>query len=259
MIAFNEIKKHFSDLENRHPRLVLKEYLQYKILQILFSSKFGHKLIFMGGTSVRLIHGNDRFSEDIDIDNCGLSENDFSELMSFLQNELEKEGIAVEIRNTFKDVYHCYLKFPALLFNNNLSGLKDEKILIRVDSFCSRYKLKTETKTLNKADIFTQIITYPADIILSQKIGALLSRKRAKGRDVYDVVYLFSLTKPNYQYLKKYHNIDSSPALKNNLLAAFSEKKLSDLARDVEPFLIDPRKIIQVEKFNLWLKGLNLK
>ena len=47
MMAFNEIQKHYSEAENRLPRMVLKEYLQYKILEIIFSSKFGDKIFFI--------------------------------------------------------------------------------------------------------------------------------------------------------------------------------------------------------------------
>lgn len=256
MMSFNEIKKHYSEMENRLPRLVLKEYSQYKILEIVFSSKFGDKIIFMGGTSVRIVYGNDRFSEDLDLDNCGLSENNFAELMEIIRRKLKKEGVAAEIRNTYQNVYHCYLKFPDILFDNNLSPLKDEKILIQIDSYCTKEKIKPEIKILSKADVFTEAMVYPAGVILAQKISAILNRKRAKGRDIYDVVYLFSLAKPDWNYLKKSDNIANMLELKNILGKKFSDTELEQLSSDVEPFLINPNKAIQVKKFNAWLKNL---
>ena len=33
---------------------LLREYLQYKILEIIFDSNFGEKLSFMGGTTIRI-------------------------------------------------------------------------------------------------------------------------------------------------------------------------------------------------------------
>ena len=256
MMTFNEVQKHYSEAENRLPRMVLKEYLQYKILEIIFSSKFGDKIIFMGGTSIRIVYGNDRFSEDLDLDNCGLSKKDFSNLMEIIKRELKKEGIATEIRNTYQNVYHCYLKFPNILFDNNLSPLKDEKFLIQIDSFCVNEKIKPEIKIINKADIFTEVAVYPVDIILSQKISVCLNRKRPKGRDIYDAVYLFSITEPNWEYLKKSDNIANMPELKNILGKKYSNKELEQLSIDVESFLINPRKIIQIKKFNTWLKNL---
>ena len=256
MMAFNEIQKHYSEAENHLPVMVLKEYLQYKILEIIFSSKFGNKIIFMGGTSIRIVYGNDRFSEDLDLDNCGLSRKDFAALMEIIKRELKKEGIEAEIRNTYQNLYHCYLKFPDILFNNNLSPLKDEKILIQIDSFCVNEKIKPEIKIISKADIFTEIAVYPVDVILSQKISVCLNRKRPKGRDIYDAVYLFSITKPNWEYLKKSDNISNMLELKNILGKKYSSKELEYLSIDVEPFLINPKKIIQIKKFNAWLENL---
>ncbi|MBU4375459.1 nucleotidyl transferase AbiEii/AbiGii toxin family protein [Patescibacteria group bacterium] len=256
MMAFNEIQKHYSEAENRLPRMVLKEYLQYKILEIIFSSKFGDKIIFMGGTSVRIVYGNDRFSEDLDLDNCGLTKKDFAALMEIIKRELKMEGIEAEIRNTYQNVYHCYLKFPDILFNNNLPPLKDEKILIQIDSFCVKEKIKPEIKIISKADIFTEAAVYPADVILSQKISAILHRKRSKGRDIYDLIYLFSLARPNWEYLKKSDSIANMEELKNILDKKYSDKDLEQLSIDVEPFLINPRKVIQIKKFNAWLKNL---
>jgi predicted nucleotidyltransferase component of viral defense system len=256
MLSFEEIKKHYSETEKKFPRLILKEYLQYKILEILFSSKFADKLVFMGGTAVRIVYGSDRFSEDLDIDNCGLDSDDFAELIKIVERELRREGLKVEIRNTFRNVYHCYIKFPALLFENSLPPLRNEKILIRVDSFCSAEKLEFSNRIISKADIFAEIKTYPADIILAQKIGAFFDRKRPKGRDIYDIVYLFSLVRPNREYLQKFLGISSTENLRKKMASRFSEKELEDLAVDVEPFVTNPKKITQVKKFNLWLENI---
>jgi len=49
---------------------------------------------------------------------------------------------------------------------------------------------------LNKFDVFTQIAVTPPDILLAQKIYALLNRKRAKGRDIYDVMFLLQKQNP---------------------------------------------------------------
>ncbi|MEK7167134.1 MAG: nucleotidyl transferase AbiEii/AbiGii toxin family protein [Patescibacteria group bacterium] len=253
MISFEEIKKHYNEQENQLPRAILKEYLQYKILEIIFSSPFSNKIIFMGGTSLRIIYGSDRFSEDLDLDNQGLNKKDFTKLMSIIKTEFKKEGINTEIRNVFKGVYRCYLKFPKILFANNLSPLAEEKILIQIDSYKMNKNIKPIIRVVNKVDVFTEIRVYSPDILLAQKIFALLNRKRAKGRDIYDIVYLFSLTQPNWDLLKKYTKIDNLKSLKAKLSTTFSLTELKTLAKDVEPFLINPKKIIQIEKFNQWL------
>lgn len=255
MLSLNEILKYYSMSQERLTRHMLKEYLQYRILDTVFSSKYGNRLIFMGGTCIRIVYGNDRFSEDIDLDNFDLTRKDFNDLMNIVKSELEREGLSIEIRNTFQAVYHCYIKFPQILFDNKLSPLKDEKILIQIDSFQLKKKPKVALKVISKFDVFAEIRVYPIETLLAQKICALAGRKRAKGRDVYDVVYLYSLTQPDWKYLKRHLQIENQKELKEKLLSLFSKKDLLNLAKDVEPFLINAKKIIQVEKFNEWVEA----
>jgi predicted nucleotidyltransferase component of viral defense system len=255
MISLAEIKKHYSDVENRLPQMVLKEYIQYKILSIIFSSRYGDDLVFMGGTAIRIVYGGDRFSEDLDLDNHLLSENDFADLTKYIARELERDGLIVEFRNTFKNVYHCYLKFPKILFDNQLSPLADEKIMIRLDSFCTQKIAQPTTHIITKADIFAEVRTYSPEIILAQKIDALFHRKRSKGRDIYDIIYLFSLTEPDYGYLNRVLDITTKEELMRKMRDIFSNKELLALADDVRPFVSNPQKVQQVEKFNAWLES----
>lgn len=256
MLSFEEIKKHYTSKENNFPQLILKEYLQYKILDIIFSSKYGNRLTFMGGTAIRIVYGSDRFSEDLDLDNCDMTQKDFNDLVSHIKKELEQDGLEIEFRNTFKNVYHCYLKFPKILFENGISSLKDEKIMIRLDSFCTKIPNQVDTHIISKADIFSEIRVYPKELVLAQKIEALFNRKRSKGRDVYDTVYLFSSIEPDYAYLKKTLKISNRKDLIFKMKLLFSTKDLHALAEDVKPFLIDSKKVMQIEKFNLWLKNI---
>lgn len=56
--------------ENLKPfrKNILREYLRFKILEIIFYSKQADKLSFIGGTALSIIYGNSRFSEDLDFD-----------------------------------------------------------------------------------------------------------------------------------------------------------------------------------------------
>jgi ATP-dependent Lon protease len=73
MLDLQQIKKEYSEPLQGYERAIIREYLQYKILQAIFESKQASKLSFLGGTALRIVHGNSRFSEDIDLDNFGLS------------------------------------------------------------------------------------------------------------------------------------------------------------------------------------------
>jgi predicted nucleotidyltransferase component of viral defense system len=58
--------------------------LQHKILQAIFESTLASKLSFLGGTALRIVHGNSHFSEDINPDKFGLSWEAFGELIDAL-------------------------------------------------------------------------------------------------------------------------------------------------------------------------------
>ncbi|MFH1197436.1 MAG: nucleotidyl transferase AbiEii/AbiGii toxin family protein [bacterium] len=256
MLNIKDIEKFYPENEKVFKRNLLREYLQYKILQIIYNSNYAGKLNFMGGTCLRVVYGTQRFSEDLDFDNINLSENELEIISSLVKKTLELEGYLVEIRNVFKGAFRCYLRLPGLLFSNKLSGYHDEKILIQLDTESQGFIYKKETFLLNKFDIFSQIFITPKDILLSQKLWAILNRKVLKGRDFYDAVYLFALTKPNYDYLTVKANIRNIGELKDNLFEILDKVKMESLAKDVEPFLINKNEIARITKFKEYLLGL---
>ena len=77
MININQIEQFYPENLRSFKRNILREYLQYKILEIIFNSGTAPKLSFIGGTSLRIVHENTRFSEDLDFDNFNLKESDF--------------------------------------------------------------------------------------------------------------------------------------------------------------------------------------
>jgi len=255
MLNLTQIKTFYSGKEKFLERNLLREYLQYLILEKIFNFNKANKLNFMGGTALRICYGHDRFSQDLDFDNFGLNKNDFEALAFFLKKELEKEGLTVSVRNVFKKAFRCYLKISSLLYNFGLSPLKEEKILVQIDTTRQNFKIKPDFYLLNKFGIFKEIRLNPKDILLSQKIGAFLFRKRAKGRDIYDLVYLSSFTTPNFNYLFTKYNLKNKRELKLSLEKRVKKINLKSLTRDVEPFLINKEKVEIILKFPDWLKN----
>jgi len=140
MLSLAEIEKYYPENIRAFKRNILREYLQYKILQIIFNSKYANKLSFLGGTALRIVSDNARFSEDLDFDNFGLKEKEFDEISQLVKKHLELEGYEVEVRNIFKDAYRCYVRIPKLLFDSGLSGYEEEKILIQLDTAPQQYR-----------------------------------------------------------------------------------------------------------------------
>ncbi|MDP2736876.1 MAG: nucleotidyl transferase AbiEii/AbiGii toxin family protein, partial [bacterium] len=237
MINLSEIKKYYPNLTG-FDKSILREYLQYKILDIIFKSAVADKLSFIGGTALKICYGGTRFSEDLDFDNFGLTEKEFIELSEIIKKELQLEGYEVEIKNVFKGAFRCNIRIPKLLKENNLSVMADEKILIQVDTTPHSFNYKPDNFLLQKFDIFRNIKLAPPDILLSMKAGAIFGRKRMKGRDFYDMVYLLSLADFNYGYLDAKLGIKNKAELKKKLIEATADLNLKALAEDVMPFLI---------------------
>lgn len=258
MLTLQQIEQQYPENIRPFKRGILREYLQCKILEIIFSSEFANKLSFMGGTVLRLIYGNARFSEDLDFDNFGLSEQEFDELSEMIRKDLEAQGLKTEINTVSKGAFRCNIRLPEILFANQLSPFKEEKILIQVDSFAQNFDYKPEKKNLNKFDVFSEIFTTPPDILLSQKIYAALNRKRAKGRDFYDIVFLLSFAKPNYEYLKQMLDISSPDELKQEIASFSAELNFEELAQDAEHFLFSPQDSKKIKSFADYIKQIEL-
>lgn len=258
MLSLQEIEKYYPENLKKFKRNILREYLQYKILQIIFNSEYASKLSFLGGTALRIVHDNSRFSEDLDFDNFGLEEKEFGEISMLVKKQLELEGYDVEVRNVYKGAYRCYVRIPKLLFDSGLSGYEEEKILIQLDTAPHGFHYEPDRVVLNKFDVFTEISVTPLDIILAQKIFAIFNRKAMKGRDFYDAVFLFSKAKPNYEYLQLKLDIKTGQQLKMKLLTLDGKIDLKDLASDLEPFLFNADDAKRVTLFMSYIKNLEL-
>ncbi len=238
---------------------MLREYLQYKILEILFESDYANKFAFIGGTALRIVHGNNRFSEDLDFDNFNLSAEEFSKVAEVIKQGLQLEGYEVDFRSVARAAYHCYIRFPKLLFDNKLSGHAEEKIFIRLDTEAQHYDFTPERILLNRFDVFTEIKVTPVDLLLAQKFLTILERKQSKGRDFFDVVFLLGKDiRPNYDFLTQKAFIENSDQLKEAILNKTNTLDMKKIAEDVKPFLIDQKDVKKVELFNEYLNQVEI-
>jgi predicted nucleotidyltransferase component of viral defense system len=259
MLDIQQIKEAYPENLQVFEKNILREYLQCKILQALFESKLADQIVFLGGTAIRIIHGNSRFSEDIDLDHFGLSWTEFEDLIQHVKRFLGLEGFEVEVRNVAKGAYHCYLKFPKLLYEQGLSPVQQQKILIQVDSAAQGYQYDPEIRVLNKFDVFTEVRVTPLDILLSQKIYTAVNRGRLKGRDFYDITYLAGKTKPDFGFLEQKMGISTAADLKSEILRRIDTLDFKKLSEDVAPFLINQDQIQRVEKFKTFWEQVGLE
>lgn len=256
MLSLNQISQAYPPSLQAFKRNMLREYLQYKILEILFDSKYATKLSFLGGTALRIVYQTQRFSEDLDFDNFDLTVDDFYQISQIIEKGLLKEGLETETRNVTKKAFRCYVKIPKLLKDEDLSGYEDEKILIQLDTYPHHFDYSPDQKLLNKFDVFTQINVTPIDIILSQKIYAAFNRKRAKGRDFFDLTFLFGQTQPNYNYLEQKIGVNNKKDLLGFMNQESKELDFNQLAKDVNPFLFKSSDAKRVKLFPEYIQSL---
>lgn len=256
MLDLRTIESYYDEPLRPYKRNILREYLQYKILEILFNLEAAHKISFLGGTCLRIVHGLDRFSEDLDFDNFSLGKEEFIEISAKIRKRLELEGYAVETKSVFRGAYRTYIRFLNLLYEEGISGHKEERLMIQVDMDPHDYAYTPQAFILNKFDVFTAVNVTPLDTLLSQKVSAFLNRKRPKARDIYDMIFLFGKVEPDYTYLREKLNIEN----KNMLKEILSEKSLKlnfrELSKEIEPFLIKKGDSRKIELFPAFIQSL---
>ncbi len=196
------VTEHFQDILDQAKRNglpldkekgVLREYLQSKILYELYSNPVSKRLSFIGGTSLRLLHNLDRFSEDLDFDNLGLSDAEVEGLIKEVIRRLENEGYEVELKTTIRDYKRYFeVKFLKMLTPLGLGNQENERLLVKFD-YSSNWKYGTpQSMSMNSFGFTRYIVTNTLNQKLVQKLTAYVQRKETQPRDIYDVVWLFA-------------------------------------------------------------------
>jgi len=244
MIDLDEIKKYFPETQQRNPmhyEYMLKEYFHYRILDIIFNGLQADKLSFIGGTNLRIIHHINRFSEDLDFDCFSLERSEFVEMTDEVIHRLSIEGISVIADDKEKDMrlkaFRRNLVFPGLMYDIGLSGHREKRFLIKVECEPHDFDYLPEKPLIQKFNVFTQVYTTPADILLSMKTGAVLERQ--KGRDFYDFIFLSGKTEPDFQYLEVKFGITSSDELYEAILTSCESVDFKLKSKDFEKLVFD--------------------
>lgn len=164
-------------------RNVVREYVQHLFLQALYKIEGSQKLLFKGGTALRLIYQSPRFSEDLDftgvkIYDPGEIDNLFLEALS----DLEKLNIPASYDEA-KPTTGGYLGIIRYELFEISEGMKFEVSL-------RRGRPVTEEAVTIVSD-FTMpytLVRFPPKESVSEKMQALLTRK--KPRDYYDLYFM---------------------------------------------------------------------
>ena len=173
-------------------RYAIFEVNQQVILAGLYNGGFFDEAAFYGGTCLRIFHGLQRFSEDMDFSLLASSDNfDFTKYFQPVKDMFEIVGRKVEItkkdKHSFGKVESAFLKDNTDVYDITFQTEKSIRIKIEVDTN-PPLKFNTEQKLLLLPESFmTKCFTLPD--LFAGKMHALVFRawkNRVKGRDWYD-------------------------------------------------------------------------
>jgi predicted nucleotidyltransferase component of viral defense system len=234
-------------------KYMLKEYLQLTILDFLSTTPYTSKIIFIGGTNLRLVKGIDRFSEDLDFDCKNSTRDEFMEMTDSVLKNLHRSGLMVETRdreNKKLTAFRRSLHFPELLFNLGLSGHREERLLIKIECEDQQIQYKPSIKNIKGCGFFFPFPVPADEVICSMKLSAMLSRQ--KGRDFYDAMFLLSQTKPDYPFLADKHDIHNLQELKSATGKILKRVDLEVKKKDFDHLLFNNKnseRILHVNEF----------
>ncbi len=260
MIELEQIKGYFSAelRENTtFQKYMLKEYIQLMILDFLSTSQYVKKIVFIGGTNLRLVKGINRFSEDLDFDCKDFSKEEFMQMTDEILTFLQRSGLRVETRDKADDKLKAFrrnLYFPELLFDLGLSGYREERFLIKVESQDQEYEYAPQIVNIKRAGFFFPFPVPSDSILCAMKLSALLTRQ--KGRDFYDAMFLLGQTEPDYTYLKAKRGIANKEDLKVALVETTERTDLNKKYRDFEHLLFNKSDSEKILLFNEFIKDL---
>ena len=260
MIDLQFIKNYFPADIQENPifrKYMLKEYIQLLILDFLSTSAYAGKIAFIGGTNLRLVKGIDRFSEDLDFDCKDFPQSDFLKMTDEILVFLRRSGLHVEARDKQNEKLKAFRRniyFPELLFEMGLSGYREERFLIKVETQNQGFDYRRNAVNIKRSGFFFPFPVPPDSVLCAMKISALLSR--AKGRDFYDVMFLLQQTEPDYQYLAAKCKIRNKAELKTALFGTAEKTDLKLKSQDFEHLLFNREKSQKILLFRDFVESV---
>ena len=225
------------------------EVNQQIVLAGLNRGGFFDSAAFYGGTCLRIFHGLNRFSEDMDFSLKIPDETfQFEKFFPYIVDEFAYVGRNVEIhkkeKRTFGRVESAFLKDDTDVYDLTFQTEKSIKIKIEVDT-APPMQFSTEDKLLLQPFSFmVQCFTLPD--LFAGKMHALLFRNwknRVKGRDWYDFEWYVRNGIPLdfahlHERIKQFNGLEIDKVeFLERLKERLSSTNIAQVKRDVEPFM----------------------
>ena len=252
---FDNMLSRYELTTEQQKRNAIFEVNQQIILAGLYAGGFFESAAFYGGTCLRIFHGLQRFSEDMDFSLLAPDENfDFSKYFQPIVDAFALVGREVEItkkdKKSFGKVESAFLKDNTDVYDVTFQTEKSIKIKIEVDAN-PPLNFTTEQKLLLQPHSFmTRCFTLPD--LFAGKMHALVYRawkNRVKGRDWYDFEwYVRNGVALDFAHLaercKQFNGEDITPeSFKEKLIERLSTADIKQVKEDVLPFVRNPKEL----------------
>lgn len=217
----SSIKQMLNGYSDAMPQIdKLREVLQQTALLGLARHQFFQHAVFYGGTALRILHGLDRYSEDLDFSLLNPDPNfEFTPFLYGMHQELIALGFELEVdlrkKNEETGILSAFLKGNTLSIllsiheKAKIGGIHPEQkvqIKLEIDTDPPLNHYSPESK-LVKNPIPFYVSTYTLVDLFAGKMHAALCRNwknRVKGRDWYDVVWYIQKDTPlNLAHLRE--------------------------------------------------------
>ncbi|MFP4514874.1 MAG: nucleotidyl transferase AbiEii/AbiGii toxin family protein [Parcubacteria group bacterium] len=254
-------------ISNDIKRNIAKEILQFYVLNFIYHHIEYKNWIMYGGSALRICHGLDRMSVDLDFEIS-------HEVNNIFLNKIKKELKEYFYKNynigddflTFSTTNNrgLTLKFSIAHILDINSPSKQIHVKVDLNNFLAPSSVRTEYFIQNNYQLSFAIKTYNISALMASKIAAIFLRgKRGigksifneKGRDVYDLLwYMKKQIVPKIDYLKakKVKEAEDMEVLFNELTSKMKKVSDDNLKEDLSPLFINQKYIKN------WLKNWRL-
>ena len=231
------------------------EVMQQVVLAGLYRGGFFEHAAFYGGTCLRLFHGVERYSEDMDFSLLKKDENfSLEQYFPAIIDECRLLGRNVEItrkdKRTFGKVESAFLKDNTDVYNISFQTEKSIRIKIEVDTM-PPLRFETEQQLLLQPFSF-MVRCFSLPSLFAGKMHALLFRQwknRVKGRDWYDFEWYVRTSVPlNFTHLqarvKEFNGMEiDREQFQTMLKERLSQTDIRQVKADVLPFVQNPSEL----------------
>jgi len=215
---------------------IAREYAQHLFLSGFYQQRGTERVLFKGGTALRLVYHSPRFSEDLDFSGYGVRIAEIEDWVATASERIEQTGIAVSITES-KRTSGGYLGILDLEFSGYRVRILCEISLRRKNGIQGR-------GVLIASDLLPAytVTLLPEELLVEEKLAALL--ERTKPRDFFDCYFMLRkhMIKPEQR-----HRLAKVKQILARARINFKAELGDFLPRSYQPLISDFQRILMAE------------